>query len=190
VARRHETIRGALHGEITTLRSRATGQHRRTPEVTANLGVGLRYFLRFAREVGALTQGESDVIWDQLWTALLDVAERWGGEQNDVFTTQLVIGGKRRRAAFAFKGPAYKGMLRPKHMGKNGDQIQRLFKSPADVFIVQHHTQIHESILDQMVTSARLLAGDSNADVFYGTIEGKDSNRLIAAYPKAFAAED
>jgi hypothetical protein len=37
--------------------------------------------LMFAREAGALTQGESDVIWDQLWTALLDVAERQTDQQ-------------------------------------------------------------------------------------------------------------
>jgi hypothetical protein len=113
----------------------------------------------------------------------------WGGEQNDIYTTELIIRGRRRRAAFAFKGPGYKGMLRP-NMGRNGDQVQRLFKSPADAFIVQHHTQIHESVIEQMETCARLRAGDTNADVFYGIIDGKDSNRLIAAYPKAFAAED
>jgi hypothetical protein len=113
----------------------------------------------------------------------------WGGEQNDIFTTQLRVAGKRRRAALALKGPGKRGVLRPKDMGKNGDQIQRLFKSPADVFLVQYHGQIHESILEQMETAARLRASDHNVNVWYGVINGVDSNRMIAAYPKAFAEE-
>jgi hypothetical protein len=110
----------------------------------------------------------------------------WPGEQNDIFTTELVIGGRRRRAAFAFKGPGYKGILRPNHMGKRGTQIQKLFKSPADVFMVQHHTQIGEEVLEQMETYARQRVGDTNGVVFYGTMNGQDSDRLIAAYPQAF----
>jgi hypothetical protein len=111
----------------------------------------------------------------------------WGGEQNDVFTTNLVVARKRRRAAFAFKGPAKRGMLRPRDMGVNGDQIQRLFKSAADVFIIQHHGQIHESVIEQMETYARLRAADQNVNVWFGVIDGRDSDRLIAAYPKSFA---
>jgi hypothetical protein len=113
----------------------------------------------------------------------------WPGELNDVYTINLIVEGKRRRAAFALKGPGKKGVLRPKHMGVNGDQIQRLFRSPADVFLIQHHDSIHESVVEQMEAHARLLAADRNAPVWYGIIGGTDSNRLIAAYPKAFATE-
>ena len=75
-------------------------------------------------------------------------------------------------------------------MGVNGDQIQRLFRSPADVFIVQHHTQIGEQVFEQMETYARLRAADTNSEVFYSTINGKDSDRLIAAYPAAFGLKN
>src|SRR2546425_5074560 len=54
-----------------------------------------------------------------------------GGEKNDIFTARVRIGGKRVPAAFAFKGPGEKGKVTPKMMGKNGDQIQRLFSSDA-----------------------------------------------------------
>lgn len=61
----------------------------------------------------------------------------WGGEGNDLWTTRLRLGGKRRATAFAFKSGGTPGKLTPAKMGRNGDQIQRLFQSPADVFIVQ-----------------------------------------------------
>jgi hypothetical protein len=62
----------------------------------------------------------------------------WGGENNDIFTDRVTIFGKKRRAAFALKGPAKTGALVPGKMGKNGDQIQRLFDTPASVFVVQY----------------------------------------------------
>jgi len=115
------------------------------------------------------------------------VFKDWGGEQSDVFTTQLVVGGRRRRAAFAFKGPGKRiKKLRPKDMGKNGDQIARLFKSAADVFIVQFHGEIHEDTIALMETYAMRRASESRATVFFGVINGQDSNRLVAAYPEAF----
>jgi len=61
----------------------------------------------------------------------------WGGEPNDLYTTKLTYKGKRRAIAFAFKGPGTTGVLTPRKLGKNGDQIQRLFVSPAEIFVVQ-----------------------------------------------------
>lgn len=66
----------------------------------------------------------------------------WGGETSDLFSTRLELYGKRRRAAFGFKGPGLAGPLTPGRMGTNGDQIQRLFSEPADVFFVQHWREI------------------------------------------------
>ena len=53
-------------------------------------------------------------------------------------STRLRIEGERRAAAFAFKGPGKTGRLTPRKMGKNGDQIQRLSKCPAEVFLIQY----------------------------------------------------
>ena len=110
----------------------------------------------------------------------------WGGEQNDIYTTTLRLKGKRLRTAFALKGPGRPGVLRPKDMGKNGDQIQRLFKSAADLFLVQHHDGIDQSIVEQMSTHAYRVAKTEERTVYFGTIDGTDTRRLIAAYPKAF----
>jgi hypothetical protein len=62
----------------------------------------------------------------------------WGGEPNDLLTTRIKIKDRRISTAFAFKGPGKKGILTIAKMGKNGDQIQRLFKSPAQFFILQY----------------------------------------------------
>jgi hypothetical protein len=62
----------------------------------------------------------------------------WGGEKNDLFSTRVKIQGKRINTAFAFKGCGTKGKLTPKAMGKNGDQIQRLFNSSAELFLIQY----------------------------------------------------
>jgi hypothetical protein len=70
-------------------------------------------------------------------------------------------------------------------MGKNGDQIQRLFASPAQVFFVQYEEQIKESILDLMRTHA-VAKAVSEGRVFYGVIDMRDTYRLRLAYPKAF----
>ena len=109
----------------------------------------------------------------------------WGGESNDIFSVKLKARGRRQRAAFALKGPAKKGILVPAMMGKNGDQIQRLFGSPADVFFVQYEGEIAESVvtlMEQLAKARSLLGGE----ILYGIIDRDDTYRLRLAFPKAF----
>lgn len=110
----------------------------------------------------------------------------WGGEQNDLYTSRVRISGRRLPAAFAFKGVGTRGILSPRLMGKNGDQIQRLFKTAAYVFIVQYWGQVAESVIEQMAEFAKAKSATEGSLVFYGVIDGGDSNRLIKAYPQAF----
>jgi hypothetical protein len=110
----------------------------------------------------------------------------WGGEPNDLYTTKLRHKGARRPMAFAFKGPATTGELTPKKLGKNGDQIQRLFLSPAEVFIVQYHDHIGQAVIEQMKAFASLNSVREGKVIWYGIIDGDDTNRLIAAYPRYF----
>jgi hypothetical protein len=111
----------------------------------------------------------------------------WGGERNDLYTTKLRFRGKRRSAAFALKGRATTGPLTPKKMGKNGDQLGRLFTSEAQLFFVVYHSKIDEAVTQQMraYALARALSG---ARVYYCLIDGDDLARLVAAYPREFAA--
>ena len=110
----------------------------------------------------------------------------WGGEPNDLFTSRVRFKGKRISVAFAFKGPGTRGILTPGKLGKNGDQIQRLFLAPAEIFIVQYHSQIAQSVLEQMKAFATLNSVREGKKIWYGVIDGDDTNRLMAAYPKAF----
>lgn len=111
----------------------------------------------------------------------------WGGEKNDIYTTKLKIGDKRFHAAFALKGPGKNvSKLMPKHMGKNGDQISRLHRSSAQVFIVQYWKEIDQTVPDLMEQLALAKSYSENRCIYFGIIEGDDSSRLIQAYPKAF----
>jgi len=111
----------------------------------------------------------------------------WGGEKNDLFTTRLLMKGKHLAAAFAFKGKGTNVIrLTPRHMGKNGDQIQRLFQSQADVFLIQYGKEIDESIIQQMYSFAVAISASQNRKIFYGIIDGADTTRLLHAYKKHF----
>ncbi|WP_338312365.1 hypothetical protein [Bradyrhizobium sp. TM239] len=111
----------------------------------------------------------------------------WGGEPNDLFTTKVSIMGKRIATAFAFKGPGKSGQLTPAKLGKNGDQIQRLFAAPADLYVVQYHDQIAQSVVEQMEAFAKVNSIHGAKMVSFMIIDGSDSNRLMAAYPREFA---
>jgi len=111
----------------------------------------------------------------------------WGGEPNDLHTTRAKLDGKRAAAAFAFKGKGKKGILTPAMMGKNGDQIPRLFKSPATLYVLQYWDQVGEGIYDAMKTYATVRSINGVGEkIYYAVIDGVDSARLLKAYPRAF----
>jgi len=113
----------------------------------------------------------------------------WGGEQNDLFSTKIKFKGKNLRIAFALKGKGKKGILTPGMMGKNGDQIQRLFESPADIFFVQYWDQIGERVIQQMESFAMLNSYKFDKEIFFGIIDGQDTQKIISAYRKKFAPD-
>lgn len=110
----------------------------------------------------------------------------WSGEKSDLYTTRLRVNGKRRLAAFAFKGPGEKGKLVPGRMGKNGDQALRLFQEPAEIYFVQHWREIDSSVVDLMRQLAAGKSAFTAQPVWYGVIDGQDSERLRLAYPSKF----
>lgn len=110
----------------------------------------------------------------------------WGGEKNDIFTTRTVLKSKRVAAAFALKGRGTKGTLVPGKMGKNGDQISRLFSSPAEVYFVLHNDLIDESIFELVKTYATAKSIETGKKIYYCIIDGQDLARLVVAYPDKF----
>jgi len=114
------------------------------------------------------------------------VFKDWGGEKNDLYTSHVYIKGKRYVAAIGLKGPATKGTLTPVKMGHNGDQIQRLFDSDAQVFLVQYEGPIGEPVSQQLKGLAVNKSVEDRRIVFYGIIALEDSYRLRLKYPKEF----
>lgn len=110
----------------------------------------------------------------------------WGGEKNDLYSTNIQYNGKRFPVAFAFKGKATKGKLTPKSLGKNGDQIQRLFESPAEIFIVMYQGEIDQSVIQQMETFATVKSISTGKKIYYGVIDKQDTDKIITAYKTKF----
>lgn len=110
----------------------------------------------------------------------------WGGETADLWSTRVLFKGKRIAAAFAFKGRATSGVLTPAKLGKNADQIQRLLKNPAELFVVQYWGQIAPSVMEQLEVFAQIRSIQTQSKVYYCLIDGTDSNRIIETYPSHF----
>lgn len=106
----------------------------------------------------------------------------WGGEFFDL-GTYVKIQGKRLRTVFALKGRGKKiTKLRLKDMGKNGDQVDRLFLATAQVFLVQFVGQIGEDVLHSLETNAKSKSFATGQTIYYGIIDGNDTARIFKTY--------
>jgi hypothetical protein len=113
-----------------------------------------------------------------------DHKKDWGGEINDLYTSRLqIIEGKRVTAAFALKGRGTPGRLRIKNCGKNGDQLLRLFESPAILFVIQHIGVITEEVIKDVEGKTALLRY-KGIEAYYCIIDGHDTVRILKAYNK------
>lgn len=104
----------------------------------------------------------------------------WGGEQSDLFSSQIHLGYKRLTAAFLLKGPANFKPMSLNNLGKNNDQIVRLANEPADVLFIQH---CHE-ILPAVRSTLRAFAVQPGNPRRYCLIDGRDTLRILKAYDK------
>jgi hypothetical protein len=107
----------------------------------------------------------------------------WGGEECDHFTSSIRVKEKVLTAAFAFKGPAGGSKFKPmtlKMLGKNGDQIYRLAKTPANLLILQHCHQIEPAVRE---TLQRFAVTPQNPRR-YCLIDGKETYCILKAYGK------
>jgi hypothetical protein len=82
LAQRYGEVRAALRRERAELRDRARsdGQHARTPGIVADLALGMKCFLAFALEAGAITAEERDDLDRRCWAALGEAAAAHGGD--------------------------------------------------------------------------------------------------------------
>lgn len=137
-----------------------------------------------------LKNGRIELTEDEMQMALETILnvpfhkKDWGGEINDLYTANLVLNGARRSTAFLLKGNGLKkNEMTIADCGKNGDQIVRLFQSPAELFVVQYVGLITEAVIHDLhtKTTARRAQG-TNAN--YLVIDGQDTARLLYAYNK------
>jgi hypothetical protein len=77
LAGRYEAVQRSLPRAMHELRAESTrsGMHKRTPEIVANLMLGLRTFITFAVEVGALSDEEAEALRTRAWVALGQAAD-------------------------------------------------------------------------------------------------------------------
>jgi hypothetical protein len=67
------------------------------------------------------------------------------------------------------------------HLGKNGDQIDRLFSEPAELLILQHCHEVTPPVRGAM----RAYAQQMGRLRLFGIIDGYDTVRLFRAYKKS-----
>ena len=87
---------------------------------------------------------------------------------------------ERISTAFAFKGPAKFHPMTVADLGKNGDQINRLFSEPADLLVLQHCQGITPAVRGMM----RAFAQQMGNPRLFCLIDGYDTLRLLQAYGK------
>lgn len=106
------------------------------------------------------------------------VPNDWGGEQFDLWTTRMRVDGEAVTAAFVLKGPAKFAPMTIGMLGKNGDQLERLAHSAAQVLVVQHCHVIRPEV----VSLLRSLASDYRDVRRYMVIDGFDTFRLLRTH--------
>jgi len=76
LAPHYQQIRASLRKEVAGLQQWAVRgtTHRRTPQIVANLTIGLQYWLRYAQDSGAITSEEALAILRRCWLGLGEAA--------------------------------------------------------------------------------------------------------------------
>ncbi|WP_050494757.1 hypothetical protein [Streptomyces griseus] len=103
------------------------------------------------------------------------VPKDWGGERSDLYTSRVFVRGRQVSAAWLFKGPGHPRAMDVKALGKNGDQIDRLFTEPAELLVLQHCHQIKPSVVGMMDAYAH----DARRPRSYMIIDGADTGRIL-----------
>jgi hypothetical protein len=83
--------------------------------------------------------------------------------------------GRQVSAAWLFKGPGFPRAMDVKALGKNGDQIDRLFTEPAELLVLQHCHQIKPAVVGMMDAYAH----DARRLRSYMIIDGADTGRIL-----------
>ncbi len=124
-----------------------------------------------------IKQSIADIIGERF------IPKDWGGEKSDLYSTHVILSGKRTSTAFMLKGPSVK-KLTIARCGKNGDQLLRLMREPARLFVVQSVGEIVTEVIDLLKTLASEKGRRSNEKLYYCIVDGVDTARILRAYGK------
>ena len=106
----------------------------------------------------------------------------WGGEENDLYTANLIVQGGRVASAFLLKGNGLKKhTMEIANCGSNGDQLVRLIQSPAQLFIVQFVGEVSENVIKDVEGKVELMR-NKGKDARYCILNGQDTARILYAY--------
>ena len=109
-----------------------------------------------------------------------NIPKDWGGETSDLFTTKVLYNEKRISTAFIFKGKSKFKPLKMADLGKNGDQISRLYNEPASLLVLQHCHQVTNHVRVTM----RAFAQQMNNPRLFCIIDGYDTIKILKSYKK------
>jgi len=73
-----EQVQAGLKDLVARFRAdvASPAMHGRTQDLLANLAIGLRYFLDYATDAGAVTKAQADQLWQRGWAALKQAGSR------------------------------------------------------------------------------------------------------------------
>jgi hypothetical protein len=105
-----------------------------------------------------------------------------GAETNDLYTANTMVNGRRTATAFMLKGRSCRSReLQIKDCGKNGDQLLRLFNSPAELLVVQYVGMISDNVISDLEQKVRARRA-ARVPTWFAVIDGQDTARLLQAY--------
>jgi hypothetical protein len=106
------------------------------------------------------------------------VPKDWGGETSDLVSTRIHVDGRPVSVAFLLKGPSFFRPMTIAALGKPGNQIDRLFKEPAELLVLQHSHLVRADVRNMM----RIYATNMYDPRRYCIIDGPDTWRILKAY--------
>ena len=110
-----------------------------------------------------------------------NIPKDWGGESCDLFSENVLVEGMRTICAFAFKGPSKFKPMEIADCGKNGDQIVRLFDTPAEILVLQHCHSIRPAVRKMMAAFAR---SDLNTYRRYCVVDGYETLKILKHFKR------
>lgn len=112
------------------------------------------------------------------------IPKDWGGETEDIYTSFVLLNGQRVQTSVIFKGQGTVKAAETQlgNLGKNGDQLDRMFRSPSSTFfIIQSVKPFAQNVINTAEAHA-VHKRASGQDCHYCIIDGQDTAMLLFAY--------